>query len=122
VTFVHGETGSGKSTQVQQFLLDDPVASESGKIIMALPRRLAVVSLAESIANQRGGEVGEEVGYRIGKEHLDDKDTKLLIVTVGYLLRYLTNNVDAVDDFTHVILDEVRFLSADMLEGVGLCG
>jgi HrpA-like RNA helicase len=116
VTFVHGETGSGKSTQVPQFLLDNPNAPRHMKILMALPRRLAVTSLAERITNERNkrysreDKVGDEVGHRIGKDHADSKSTKLLIVTVGYLLRHLTDpkrSPESTSRYTHIILDEV---------------
>src|SRR5512145_2611833 len=57
-------TGSGKSTQVPQILLDGG-ALESGRCVILQPRRLATRMLAKRVAEERGGELGGEVGYQI---------------------------------------------------------
>ena len=69
VTVVTGETGSGKTTQVPQFVLEQEVAGGRGgacNIIVAQPRRVAAVSIARRVADERGERVGDVVGYQAG--------------------------------------------------------
>lgn len=69
VVIVEGETGSGKTTQVPQFILED--AAESGShchIICTQPRRLSAIGVAERVANERTERLGSTVGYRIRLE------------------------------------------------------
>ncbi|KAM9841116.1 3'-5' RNA helicase YTHDC2-like [Aulostomus maculatus] len=70
VVLVLGETGSGKTTQIPQFLLDD--CSRKGevcRIFCTQPRRLAVITVAERVAAERGESVGQTVGYHIRLEN-----------------------------------------------------
>ena len=57
-------TGSGKSTQVPQMLLEGGLA-EGGEIVVLQPRRLATRMLAARVAHERGGRLGDEVGYQV---------------------------------------------------------
>ena len=104
VTIVCGETGSGKSTQVPQFVLD---ADPDAQIICSQPRRLPAICLAERIANERGATVGEETGYTIRLEAKCGPKTRLLFVTCGVLLRKLVSD-PLLMELTHVVMDEVR--------------
>lgn len=119
VTCIQGETGCGKSSLVPQFIVED--AEERGvpvKMLVTQPRRIAAVTLARRVAEQRGEEVGKSVGYKIGQgDHVDSKDSKITFVTVGYLLQYLSHNSPLVKRYTHIVLDEVheRSMDADML-------
>ena len=58
---VSGETGCGKSTQVPQFLLDDPGIGPSCKIVCTQPRRISAIAVAERIAEERGESIGGTV-------------------------------------------------------------
>ena len=69
VTIVTAETGSGKTTQIPQFLLD---ANPSAKIAVTQPRRVACSSVARRVAEERGVVLGQEVGYSV---RFDDKTT-----------------------------------------------
>ena len=58
---VSGETGCGKSTQVPQFVLDDPRTGQSCKIVCTQPRRISAIAVAERIADERGEAAGGKV-------------------------------------------------------------
>ena len=79
-------TGSGKSTQVPQMLLDEGMIGE-GCIVILQPRRIATRMLAKRIASERGANPGGEVGYQIRFENQSSRDTRILFVTEGILLR-----------------------------------
>ena len=79
-------TGSGKSTQVPQILLDGGVLGD-GLCVILQPRRLAARMLAKRVAEERGGRLGDEVGYQIRLDNVSSKHTRILFVTEGILLR-----------------------------------
>ena len=128
VTIITGETGSGKSTQSVQFVLDDLIAKglgEAANIICTQPRRISAIGLADRIAEERGSHVGDEVGYIIrGESRFRRGATKITFVTTGVLLRQLqtaggseADMDDALRDVSHVFIDEVheRAVDADFL-------
>ena len=79
-------TGSGKSTQIPQILLDRGLAG-NGQIIVLQPRRLATRMLAARVASERGQRLGDEVGYQIRLDRVASDRTRILFVTEGVLLR-----------------------------------
>ena len=89
VTIVAGETGSGKSTQTVQFILDDLIVKKLGstaKIICTQPRRISAFGLATRVSEERGSPLGEEVGYSIRGESLQKSGiTKIVFMTTGVL-------------------------------------
>jgi ATP-dependent helicase HrpB len=85
-------TGSGKSTQVPQMLLDMGIADASGEILVMQPRRLAARLLAMRVASERGGRVGEEVGYTVRFENVANANTRICYVTEGILVRRLLDD------------------------------
>ncbi|MBE2202968.1 MAG: ATP-dependent helicase HrpB [Chthoniobacterales bacterium] len=81
-------TGSGKSTQVPQILLDGGVPGD-GRCVILQPRRLAARMLAARVAAERGGKLGDEVGYQIRLDNVSSDRTRILFVTEGILLRQM---------------------------------
>ncbi|KAL6924638.1 hypothetical protein FSST1_001912 [Fusarium sambucinum] len=123
VTIISGETGSGKSTQSMQFILDDLYAQGLGgcaNMIVTQPRRISALGLADRVAEERCSRVGEEVGYAIRGESKRSKDTRITFVTTGVLLRRLQTSggrvedvVASLADVSHVVIDEVHERSLD---------
>jgi HrpA-like RNA helicase len=124
VTIISGETGSGKSTQSVQFVLDDLIQRGLGSvanIICTQPRRISALGLADRVSDERCSQVGEEIGYAIrGESKQKHGVTKISFVTTGVLLRRLQTSggstddvVAALADVSHVVVDEVHERSLD---------
>uniref|UniRef100_A0A665VRT2 RNA helicase n=1 Tax=Echeneis naucrates TaxID=173247 RepID=A0A665VRT2_ECHNA len=109
VVLVVGETGSGKTTQIPQFLLDEcSRIGEPCRIFCTQPRRLAAISVAERVAAERGESVGHTVGYHMRLESRVSPKTLLTFCTTGVFLRTLMAGDTTLTTVTHVIVDEVH--------------
>ena len=97
-------TGSGKSTQVPQMLLDR-VVSDSGQIIVLQPRRMAARMLATRVAQERGEALGQTVGYQVRMEGKSSAQTRILYITEGILLRRMIGDPE-LRGVTAVVFDE----------------
>jgi ATP-dependent helicase HrpB len=97
-------TGSGKSTQVPQMLLQHGFL-EGGEVVVLQPRRLAARLLAARVAREREVELGKEVGYQVRFERVAGPETKIRYVTEGVLLRQMLQN-PTLNGVQAVILDE----------------
>lgn len=105
---IEGSTGSGKSTQVPQFILEEHArVKEHCNIICTQPRRIAAKSVARFVCDRRGWSLGSLVGYQIGMDKCMGESTRLTFVTTGVLLEKLINQRN-MNQYTHVILDEVH--------------
>ncbi|KAI8787906.1 ATP-dependent RNA helicase TDRD9 [Biomphalaria glabrata] len=117
VTIIQGPTGSGKTTQVPQFIFDH-YASESKycNIVITQPRKIAAVSIAQRVCAERGWPIGSLCGYQIGLDRKSTEDTRILYCTTGVLKEKLILKKN-MHDYTHVILDEVheRDIETDFL-------
>ncbi len=85
---IQAPTGSGKSTQVPQILLDHGILND-GQVVILQPRRLATRLLAARVASERNVRLGDEVGYQIRFENITSDRTRIRFVTEGILLRQL---------------------------------
>lgn len=77
-TIIVGETGSGKTTQIPQYLKEAGWADGGRVIACTQPRRLAVQSVASRVAEEMGVKLGEEVGYTIRFEDVTNTHRVLL--------------------------------------------
>lgn len=101
---IQAPTGSGKSTQVPQILLDRGLAGD-GEIVVLQPRRLAARMLARRVAGERLGSPGEEIGYQVRFENKTSARTRVRFVTEGILLREFLSN-PLLEGISTVIFDE----------------
>jgi ATP-dependent helicase HrpB len=88
---ISAPTGSGKSTQVPQMLLNHGILGE-GQVVVLQPRRLATRLLAARVAYERKVELGREVGYQIRFENVSGPETRIRFVTEGVLLRQMVQD------------------------------
>nr|CCC95777.1 unnamed protein product [Trypanosoma congolense IL3000] len=115
VVVVSGETGSGKTTQVPQYLYEfmcEEGRGSSANIVCTQPRRLAATSVALRVAGERDEPVGGVVGYTIRLENCVSKRTQITYCTTGILLRRMQ-----VDKFlgriSHIVVDEIHERGVD---------
>src|SRR5580700_11457510 len=109
-------TGSGKTTQVPQMLLDGGLAGGK-KIVVLQPRRVAARTVAARVAWERQCKLGEEVGYQIRFDDQTSLGTKICFVTEGILLRWLQDD-RTLPDVGVVLFDE--FHERNLLSDVAL--
>src|SRR5450759_863870 len=88
---IQAPTGSGKSTQVPQILLDHGLLGEK-QVVILQPRRLATRLLASRVATERNDRLGDEVGYQIRFENVTSPRTRIRFITEGILLRQLIDD------------------------------
>ncbi|KAI4331175.1 hypothetical protein MLD38_029385 [Melastoma candidum] len=118
VLVVIGETGSGKTTQVTQYLAEAGYTTR-GKIGCTQPRRVAAMSVAKRVAEEFGCRLGEEVGYAIRFEDCTGPDTVIKYMTDGMLLREILIDED-LSQYSVIMLDEAheRTIHTDVLFGL----
>ncbi|KAI0275064.1 P-loop containing nucleoside triphosphate hydrolase protein [Gloeopeniophorella convolvens] len=128
VTICMAATGSGKTTQIPQLILDDYIARGDGascNIICTQPRRLAAISVADRVAKERGEVLGSgSIGYQVRFESkLPEPHGSVTFCTTGIFLKRMhsalqdTSSRNQLDDVTHVVVDEVheRDVDTDLL-------
>ncbi|KIW66373.1 hypothetical protein PV04_05709 [Phialophora macrospora] len=113
VAIVLAKTGSGKTTQVPQILLDDMIMAGGGpnaSIVCTQPRRIAATSVAQRVAQERHDTVGTTVGYHIRNENwLPMSCGSITYCTTGILLNRLIADAErTLSAHSHIIVDEVH--------------
>ncbi|XGW13565.1 hypothetical protein V3C99_000129 [Haemonchus contortus] len=118
VVIIVGETGSGKTTQLAQYLFEEGFGS-TGIIGCTQPRRVAAMSVAKRVADEMDVELGQEVGYAIRFEDCTSEKTIIKYMTDGILLRECLGDGD-LDQYSAIIMDEAheRSLNTDVLFGL----
>ncbi|KAL1542640.1 RNA helicase [Salvia divinorum] len=109
VTFIVGETGCGKSSQIPQFLLDENIEP----ILCTQPRRFAVVAVARMVAKARNCEIGGEVGYHIGHSRVFSASSRIVFKTAGVLLDEMREKGFKALRYKVIVLDEVHERSVE---------
>ncbi|XP_015121377.1 ATP-dependent RNA helicase DHX8 [Diachasma alloeum] len=118
ILIVIGETGSGKTTQITQYLAEAGFTSR-GKIGCSQPRRVAAMSVAKRVAEEFGCRLGQEVGYTIRFEDCTSPETNIKYMTDGMLLRECLVDLD-LKTYSVIMLDEAheRTIHTDVLFGL----
>ncbi|KAI4211056.1 MAG: hypothetical protein LQ351_006176 [Letrouitia transgressa] len=119
VLIIVGETGSGKTTQIPQYLHESGYTKDGMKVGCTQPRRVAAMSVAARVAEEMGVKVGNEVGYSIRFEDATSEKTILKYMTDGMLLREFLTEPD-LGAYSALMIDEAheRTLHTDILFGL----
>lgn len=118
VVIIVGETGSGKTTQLTQYLHEDGYTN-FGMIGCTQPRRVAAMSVAKRVAEEMNSKLGDTVGYAIRFEDQTSENTLIKYMTDGILLRESMGQPD-LEQYSAIIMDEAheRALNTDVLMGL----
>ncbi|KAK2658288.1 hypothetical protein Ddye_004821 [Dipteronia dyeriana] len=118
VLVIVGETGSGKTTQIPQYL-HEAGYTKQGKVGCTQPRRVAAMSVAARVSQEMGVKLGHEVGYSIRFEDCTSEKTILKYMTDGMLLREILSEPNLAS-YSVLMVDEAheRTLSTDILFGL----
>ncbi|TYI88497.1 hypothetical protein E1A91_D04G214000v1 [Gossypium mustelinum] len=118
VLVIVGETGSGKTTQIPQYL-HEAGYTKRGKVACTQPRRVAAISVAARVSQEMDVKLGHEVGYSIRFEDCTSEKTVLKYMTDGKLLRELLGEPDLAS-YSVIMVDEAheRTVSTDVLFGL----
>lgn len=118
ILIVIGETGSGKTTQITQYLAEAGFTSR-GRVGCTQPRRVAAMSVAKRVAEEFGCRLGQEVGYTIRFEDCTSPETQIKYMTDGMMLRECLVDLD-LKGYSVIMLDEAheRTIHTDVLFGL----
>ncbi|PQE32413.1 hypothetical protein CJF32_00001194 [Rutstroemia sp. NJR-2017a WRK4] len=116
VIILVGETGSGKTTQLPQYLHEAGYTKGGMKIGVTQPRRVAAMSVAQRVAEEMGSKLGNEVGYAIRFEDCTSDKTLIKYMTDGHLLKEVMMS-PSLDEYQVIMVDEAheRTVHTDIL-------
>ncbi|KAK8803292.1 hypothetical protein WA158_000986 [Blastocystis sp. Blastoise] len=118
VTIIVGETGSGKSTQIPQFLMNAGLLKDRC-VAVSQPRRVAAITLARRVAEEINTECGKEVGYTIRFDDNTCSSTQIKYITDGCLMRECLSDKQ-LEKYSYIMIDEAheRSIHTDILLGL----
>lgn len=113
-----GETGSGKTTQIPQFFADENLLGGK-QIAVTQPRRIAAITVAQRVSDERHKQLGDEVGYTVRFDDKTTSRTKIKFMTDGILVRECLSD-KTLSNYSIIMLDEAheRSLNTDILFGL----
>ena len=119
VLIIQGETGSGKTTQIPQYLNEIGYTRNNKKIAITQPRRVAAMSVAARVAYEMNVKCGHDVGYSIRFEDCTSIQTKIKYMTDGVFLRELLTDPN-LSNYSVIMIDEAheRTLYTDVIFGL----
>ena len=119
ILIIEGETGSGKTTQIPQYLYEAGFTKDGKKVGCTQPRRVAAMSVAARVSQEMSVKLGHDVGYSIRFEDCTSERTKIKYMTDGMLLREFLSEPDLAS-YSVMIIDEAheRTLHTDILLGL----
>ena len=119
VVIIEGETGSGKTTQIPQYLYEEGFCENEMKVGCTQPRSVAAMSVATRVAEEMGSKVGHISGYSIRFDDRTSDSTRIKYMTDGMLLREFLTEPD-LKGYSVIIIDEAheRTLHTDVLLGL----
>ena len=115
-----GETGCGKSTQIPQYLVEAGWAAGGRTIVVTEPRRVAAITVATRVAEERGAVLGDEIGFAVRFDsRCDPASTRLKFVTDGLLIREMMSD-PLLSSYSVIMLDEAheRSVCTDIVIGL----
>ncbi|KAF7616549.1 P-loop containing nucleoside triphosphate hydrolase protein [Aspergillus flavus] len=119
---IWGATGSGKTTQLPQFLFEagfgNPDSPNPGMIAVTQPRRVAAVSMAKRVGDELG-QFSDQVSYQIRFESTVSKKTAIKFMTDGILIREIAEDF-SLSKYSIIVIDEAheRSVNTDILIGM----
>ena len=106
ITIIEGSTGSGKTTQIPQYLLEAGLAGDK-KIVCNQPRRVAAINVAKRVSEEMQVPLGSKVGYIVRFDSKQTEQTQLLYMTDGILMRDIVED-RSISAYSIVIIDEAH--------------
>jgi pre-mRNA-splicing factor ATP-dependent RNA helicase DHX15/PRP43 len=119
VVILVGETGSGKTTQIPQFLVEFGLAAPNRMVACTQPRRVAAISVAKRVSEEMDVTLGDHVGYSVRFDDMSGPRTLLKYMTDGMLLREAMSD-PMLSRYSVIVLDEAheRTVNTDVLMGL----
>lgn len=111
ILLIQGSTGSGKTTQIPQFILEKATErNQACRILCTQPRRITAIASSERVCYERCELATGSVGYQIRLESTISQETNCIFLTPGVFLRYLTSDDPdkLFNNITHILIDEAH--------------